>query len=96
MNSGQNHPKASKMLYKPTSLVCSIVGGLLATAVFNRVWSALGHDEQAPNATALDHGSREVLFGAALHGAVFGLVKALVDRAGAKSYYRVTGDDPSQ
>lgn len=88
--------KASKVLYKPTSLVCSIVGGLLATAVFNRVWSALGHDEQAPNPTALDRGGLEVVFGAALHGAVFGLVKALVDRAGAKSYYNVTGDDPGR
>lgn len=88
--------KASKVMYKPTSLACSIVGGLLATAVFNRVWSALGHDEHAPDPTALDHGSREVLFGAALHGAVFGLVKALVDRAGAKSYHKVTGDHPSR
>lgn len=87
---------ASKVLYKPTSMVCSIVGGLLATAVFNRVWSALGHDDQAPNPTALDRGGREAVFGAALHGAVFGLVKALVDRAGARSYYRVTGDDPSR
>ncbi len=88
--------RASKLMYKPTSLACSILGGLLATAAFNRMWSGLGHAEQAPDPTAMDHDTREVLFGAVLHGAVFGLVKALVDRAGAKSYYRMTGDDPSR
>lgn len=82
------------MMYKPTSLACGILGGLLATAVFNRLWSVLGHDEEVPDPTALDHGTREVLLGAVLHGAVFGLVKALVDRIGAKGYHRLTGDDP--
>ena len=84
----------TKALYKPLSLVGSVLGGMLAGVVFSRVWRAVADEEEAPEPAALDHSTREVLLAAALHGAVFGLVKAIVDRAAAKGYYRVTGDDP--
>jgi hypothetical protein len=31
-----------------------------------------------------------------LQGAIFGTVKAAVDRAGAKGYKKITGTDPGQ
>ncbi len=86
-------PAASKALYKPLSLAFSVLGGMLAGAVFTKMWSLLD-EEEAPDPTALDHSTREVLTVAVLHGAVFGLVKAVVDRAGAKGYHRMTGNDP--
>lgn len=85
---------ATKLTYRLLSLACSILGGLLAGAVFTRSWRLVGKGD-APEPTALDHRTREVLLAAALHGAVFGVVRAAVDRAGAKGYRRLTGQDPN-
>jgi hypothetical protein len=84
----------TKLTYRPLSLACSILGGALAGAVFTQAWRLVGEGE-APKPTELDHRTREVLLAAALHGAVFGLVRAAVDRAGAKGYRRLTGTDPN-
>ena len=84
----------TKALYLPLSLTGSVLGGMLAGAVFSRIWRAVADEDEAPEPSALNHSTREVLLAAVLHGAVFGLVKAIVDRAAAKGYHRLTGDDP--
>lgn len=86
----------SKAVYKPLSLLSGVLGGVLAGALFSRIWRAVAHEDEAPEPTALDHRTREVLIAAALHGAVFGLVKAATDRMTAKGYRRITGDDPKR
>jgi len=83
----------NKVLYKPLSTAASVTGGLLAGAVFSRVWSRIGDGGDAPEASDLRHTTREVLLAAMVHGAVFGLVRAAVDRASAKGYRRVTGEN---
>ena len=80
-----------KLLYKPFGLLASVLGGLLASALFKRVWGAVAGEGEAPHAKARDRTWREVIAAAALQGAVFGAVKALIDRAGATGYERVTG-----
>lgn len=87
---------ASKALYLPLSLISGVLGGALAGALFSRIWRAVSDEDEAPDPTALDHRTREVLVAATLHGAVFGLVKAAMDRAAAKGYRRFTGDDPKR
>jgi hypothetical protein len=84
-----------KVLYKPLSLVVSVAGGIAAAALFNRLWRVVGHNEEAPNATDQHFGWREVLTAAAIQGALFGAVKAAVDRAGAAGFARATGTWPS-
>ncbi|WP_040779524.1 DUF4235 domain-containing protein [Nocardia pneumoniae] len=83
-----------KTLYKPLGLLISVLGGLVANAVFTRVWTRVSGEEQAPSATARNYSWREVLFAAALQGAVFGLVKAAIDRAGAAGFRSLTGTWP--
>ena len=85
-----------KTLYKPLGLLVSVLGGILAGAVFKRVWPALSGEQDAPQATSPEHSTREVLVAAAVHGAVFGVVKAAVDRAGAKGFKTLTGTDPGE
>jgi hypothetical protein len=81
----------AKVIYKPLGLLFGILGGLVAGAVFKRVWRAVGHEEDAPNATDRDKGWGEVVTAAAAQGAIFAGVKAVVDRAGATAFERVTG-----
>ncbi|GAJ80606.1 hypothetical protein NBRGN_027_02640 [Nocardia brasiliensis NBRC 14402] len=83
-----------KTLYKPLGMLVSIVGGLAANAAFIRVWRAVSGEDQAPTATARNRTWREVLLAAALQGAIFGLVKAAIDRAGATGYQSLTGTWP--
>ena len=86
--------RASKVLYKPVGLLLGLGGGMLASAVFDRTWRLLGHDDDAPGATDQDRTWREVLLAAALQGAVFAVVKAAVDRSGAAATRRLTGTWP--
>ncbi len=84
----------NKVLYKPLSMAASVAGGLVAGAIFTRVWSKVGDGGDAPEASDLRHTTKEVLTAAAVHGMVFGLVKAAVDRASAGGYRKVTGENP--
>lgn len=81
-----------KLLYRPMSLLISVLGGLLATALFKRTWKAISGEDEAPEPTSPDHGTKEVLVAAVIQGALFGVVKAAVDRAGAKGYRKLTGE----
>jgi Protein of unknown function (DUF4235) len=81
----------SKAFYKPLSIATSVTGGLLAGAVFSQIWKRLSNEEPAPpDPTDLSNSTRAALLGAGLQGLIFGVVKAAVDRAGARGYQAVT------
>jgi hypothetical protein len=80
-----------KMLYKPLGLAFSVLGGILAGVVFKQVWKRLSGEDEAPSATESEYGWKEILPAAAAEGAVFGLVKAAVDRGGAQGFEKLTG-----
>ncbi|MFF1875071.1 DUF4235 domain-containing protein [Streptomyces sp. CB03911] len=83
-----------RILYKPLGLLFGALGGIVAGAVFKRLWALLGHEDDAPRATDQDRTWKEVLAAAALQGAVFALVKAAIDRGGAVGTRRLTGTWP--
>jgi Protein of unknown function (DUF4235) len=85
-----------KLLYKPFGLVASVLGGIVAGALFKRLWRAVADDREAPSAKDRDRSWREVIAAAAIQGAVFGGVKALIDRAGASGFARLTGVWPGK
>jgi hypothetical protein len=80
-----------KLIYKPFGTIAGIVSGMIAGAVFKQVWKLVAHEEDAPNAKDQHRGWLEIISAAALQGAVFGGVKAAVDRAGATGYAKLTG-----
>jgi hypothetical protein len=86
---------STTMLYKPLGLAFSVTGGILAGAAFKQVWKLIADDEP-PEATDRNYGWSEVLLAAAVQGAVFGLVKAAVDRGGARGFERLTGVWPGK
>lgn len=85
----------SQIAYKPVGLLLGAAAGLVANAVFQRVWTTATGQDHAPEAREEGRGWGEVLLAAALQGAVFALVKAAVDRAGAQGVRRLTGSWPS-
>ena len=51
----------SKVLYKPVSILVSVLGGVLAGAVFKRVWKVAFNEDDAPKATDADRGWRSMM-----------------------------------
>jgi hypothetical protein len=80
-----------KLLYRPFGLAGSVLGGLVAGLLFKQAWKRIADEEDAPKAIDERRGWREVIVAAAFQGAVFGTVKAVVDRAGAHGFKRITG-----
>jgi hypothetical protein len=86
--------KLQKVAYKPVGLLLGIGAGALAGFVFKEVWKVASGDDDAPNATDEDRGWVEIIAAAALQGAIFAVVKALVDRGGATGVRKLTGTWP--
>ena len=87
--------RTSKALYTPLSVAISVAGGLLAGEVFSQIWQRLGDaDRPPPDPKDLNRSTRAALLAAGLQGLVFGLVRAAVDRAGARGYHAVTHESP--
>jgi len=86
--------KVQKIAYKPVGLLLGIGAGVLAGVVFKQVWKLASGDDDAPNATDEDRGWGEIVAAAALQGAIFAVVRALVDRSGAAGVRKLTGEWP--
>lgn len=86
--------KGVKLIYRPVGMLVGALGGMAATAIFGQVWKVVAGDKEAPSATMRNRTWREILLAAALQGAIFGLVKAAIDRGGAVGFRKVTGEWP--
>jgi hypothetical protein len=87
--------KAVKFAYKPVGLLLGAGAGAISGLIFKQVWKVAGHDDDAPNATDEDRGWMEILLAAAIQGAIFAVVKATIDRAGATGVRKATGQWPN-
>ena len=83
-----------KLLCKLVSLLVSVLGGLLAGSIFKRVWKLAAGEDEAPTATDVRRGWPEILLAATLQGAIFALVKAVLDRSLAEGTRKLTGEWP--
>ncbi|WP_340556023.1 DUF4235 domain-containing protein [Streptomyces sp. GSL17-111] len=79
----------SAILNKAGTLSVGLVGGVVAGAIFKRVWKVVAHQEDTPDATDIERSWREVLMAAAVHGAIFAVVKAVLQRGGVLGARRV-------
>lgn len=84
-----------RSMEKGVSLGLGMLSGALAAALFKRVWTLVSGQDDAPDAGDLDRGWTEVLVAAAAQGAIFGLIKAAVHRAGTRTFQGRTGRGPA-
>lgn len=84
-----------KLFYKPWGILAGVLGGLVAGQLFKQVWKLASGEDDAPDATDPDIGWTEAILAATVQGAVFGGVKAAVDRGGASWFAKATGTWPA-
>jgi hypothetical protein len=91
-----NTSKSAKILYRPVGIVSSLVAGLIAGQVVNLVWkhATPGEQEDVPQPLQSEYPMRQILAAAVVQGAIFAVVRALVDRGGARAFERWTGEWP--
>ncbi len=87
---------SARILYLPVGIVTGMVSGAIAGQVFQQVWGRVssGEDADPPKALESEYRVREVLAAAAVQGAIYAVVKALVTRGGARVFERATGEWP--
>jgi len=96
MTSEKRTSKSAAILYRPWGLVASLLGGLIAGQVFQQVWRRLDPDspEDPPKPLESEYRLRKILIAAAVQGAIFTVVRALINRGGARVFERWTGEWP--
>ncbi len=87
-------PQLEKIALKPINVALGIGAGALAGLVFKQVWKLASGDDDAPDAGDEDRGWAEIIVAAALQGAIFAVVKAVVHRGGAVGTKKLTGTWP--
>lgn len=87
---------SAKLLYRPIGLVGSVLGGLIAGALFRQLWkhAAPGEKSDPPKALETSYPFKEILLAAAIQGAIYSVVKTVIDRQGARVFERWTGEWP--
>ncbi len=83
------------LLYKPWSILFGVLGGLLASTLFAKLWALLANGEP-PAPTQQDASWKAILPAAALEGAVYATVKAAAQRGSAQAFARSTGVWPDK
>jgi hypothetical protein len=88
--------KAARILYKPWGIVGSIIAGLIARQIFERVATkAIPVDsDDPPKPLESEYQLKEILITALIQGAIFAVVKALFQRGSARAFQRWTGEWP--
>ena len=86
--------KLAKVAYRPIGLGGSLLAASAAGAVFKQVWKRVANEDDAPDALQSEYSLSRVLVAAAIQGVIFAVVKALVERTGAKVFEKLTGAWP--
>jgi hypothetical protein len=86
----------AKVLYRPIGLIGSILGGLIASTIFKQVWkfAAPGEKSDPPKPLETSYPFKEILVAAAIQGAIYSVVKTIIDRQGARLFEKWSGEWP--
>jgi hypothetical protein len=84
-----------KILFTPIGILAGLAAGFAAQKGFERVWAILD-DEQAPEVDEREVSYPKLVLALLLEGAIFRLVKGMVDRGARVSFASITGSWPGE
>lgn len=96
MSAARTPSTSAKILYRPVGIASSIIGGLVASMLFKQVWKRVSAGEGAdpPGPLESEYPFKEIVLAAVLQGAIYSVVKTVIQRQGAKTFERATGEWP--
>ena len=84
-----------KILFAPIGILAGLFAGFVAQKGFERVW-AIVDEEQAPEVENRDVSYAKLILALLLEGAIFRLVKGMVDRGARVGFASATGRWPGE
>jgi hypothetical protein len=84
-----------KVLFAPIGILAGLAAGFAAQKGFERIW-AIVDDEQAPEVQNRGVSYPKLVLALLLEGAIFRLVKGMVDRGARVGFASLTGSWPGE
>jgi hypothetical protein len=84
-----------KVIFAPIGILAGLIAGFVAQKGFERVW-AIVDEEQAPEAENRDVSYPKLILALLLEGAIFRVVKGMVDRGARIGFASITGRWPGE
>jgi hypothetical protein len=84
-----------KLIFTPISILAGLFAGLAGKKIFERLW-ALVDEEEPPRPEHREVSRPKLVAALLLEGAIFGLVKGLVDHSARRSFAKVSGSWPGE
>ncbi|HEU4737241.1 MAG TPA: DUF4235 domain-containing protein [Solirubrobacterales bacterium] len=84
-----------KLLFTPIGILAGLAAGLLAQKGFDRIWAIID-EEEPPEVDEREVSYPKLVLALLLQGAIFRLVKGMVDRGARTSFASMTGRWPGE
>jgi hypothetical protein len=84
-----------KILFLPFSIVAGLIAGLIGKQAFDAIWGLID-DEEPPDSEHRDISVPKMLIAVGLQGAIFAMVRKLVDQQARKAFLGAFGAWPGQ
>jgi Protein of unknown function (DUF4235) len=86
----------AKLLFKPFSIATGLLAGIASKKAFELIWSRIDDREDAPQPDRRYVGLGKLALALGLEGALFRMVKGLVDHGSRRAFAGVTGAWPGE
>jgi Protein of unknown function (DUF4235) len=84
-----------KVLFTPIGILAGLAAGFAAQKGFERIWAVID-EEEAPEVEDREVSYPKLITALLLEGAIFRLVKGMVDRGARSSFASLTGTWPGE
>jgi hypothetical protein len=84
-----------KFLFMPVSIVGGLLGGIIGKKIFEAIWGVID-DEEPPDAKHREIQLGKLAMALLLEGAIFKVVRGLVDHGTRHAFARSTGSWPGE
>jgi hypothetical protein len=85
----------SKVLFLPVSISGALLAGLIGKRLFGLIWSRID-DQEPPKAAHREVSLPKLGLALLIEGALFSLIKGLVDHGSRHAFTRLTGTWPGE
>ncbi len=84
-----------KLMFLPVSIGSGLLAGFIGKKAFELIWGVID-DEQAPKAEHRQISLLKLAAALAIEGALFALIRGLVDHGSRQAFARATGSWPGE